>query len=343
MESTETALYAAIHAQPDEMRRLLAEGRDGAARAAALLRGRRVRLIGIGTSFHAACVGAWLLAEAGVDARAVHSFDAALYDRDLPPDAAYILISHRGTKTYSRQAGERIAALSAPCVAITAQGAPAPPATLHLETVPNERSSAHTVSYTGALTLLALIAAELGAEGVHAALPALPETVAAVLAREEAVRACAEAVAAARFVSLAGGGPNETTAAEGALKLRETAYLLAEGLGVEQLLHGPLVALGPEDALIAVRVPGPAAARLDAVCDVAQAIGVRVLIAGDDPGQGPLAVPGIASLPEVLTPLVVVVPLQLLACFAAAVRGTNPDSFRADDPRYRDAFARIAL
>src|SRR5579875_1303295 len=271
MHPTDSALYAAIHAQPDEMRRLLAEGRDGAARAAALLRGRSVRLVGIGTSFHAACVGAWLLTEAGIEARAAHSFDVALYGRDLDPNAAYILISHRGTKTYSRQAGERIAALGAPCVAITAQGAPAPPVTLHLETVPNERSSAHTVSYTGALTLLALIAAELGAERVRAALPALPDIIAAVLAREDAVRACADGIAAARFVTLTGAGPNEITATEGALKLKETAYLLAEGLGVEQRLHGPRVALGPQDVLIAVRVPGPAIARLDAVCDVARA------------------------------------------------------------------------
>jgi glucosamine--fructose-6-phosphate aminotransferase (isomerizing) len=49
-----------------------------------------------------------------------------------------------------------------------------------------------------------------------------------------------------------GGGINQWTAAEGALKIRETAYVASEGLAVEQFLHGPRVALGGQDRLVAL-------------------------------------------------------------------------------------------
>jgi glucosamine--fructose-6-phosphate aminotransferase (isomerizing) len=59
----------AMELQPDELARLLAD--TGPAEAAAdRLAGRRVRLIGIGTSWHAAHHGAWLLREAGIEAEA---------------------------------------------------------------------------------------------------------------------------------------------------------------------------------------------------------------------------------------------------------------------------------
>jgi glucosamine--fructose-6-phosphate aminotransferase (isomerizing) len=343
MDVTASALYAAIHAQPNEARRLLRDGREGARRAADLLRGRRVRLVGIGTSFHAAEVGAWLLRAAGVEATALHSFEVGAYGVGLDPACGYILISHRGSKRYAALAGERIAAIGAPCVALTAQGAPAPAGALHLETVPGEQSSTHTVSYCGALVLLALIAAELGATEVSASLPVVPETMDAALAGEARVRVLANELPATGRIAFIGAGPNAVTAPEAALKLKEAAYVTAEGMAVEQYLHGPLVALGAGDTLVAVRVPGPGLPRIDETAAVARAIGVRVVNAGVDPEGGPLTVPGIERLPEPLTPIAAVVPLQLLALYVAGGRGTNPDSFRADDPLYQEAFARVTL
>jgi hypothetical protein len=53
----------------------------------------------------------------------------------------------------------------------------------------------------------------------------------------------------ARLIEFVGGGINQWTAAEGALKIREAAYVASEGLAAEQFLHGPSVALGPDDRL----------------------------------------------------------------------------------------------
>ena len=63
-----------IRTQPDELRRLL-DDPDPAAAAAQRMAGRRTWLVGIGTSWHAAHHGAWLLRDAGLDAAALHAAD----------------------------------------------------------------------------------------------------------------------------------------------------------------------------------------------------------------------------------------------------------------------------
>jgi hypothetical protein len=61
-----------------------------------------------------------------------------------------------------------------------------------------------------------------------------------------------EVRAPARLLEFTGAGINAWTAAEGALKTRETSYVATEGLSAEQLLHGPGVALRPGDGLVAL-------------------------------------------------------------------------------------------
>ena len=72
-----SAMQETIASQPGELRRLL--GDDAAiGPAAERLRGRRVLLVGTGTSWHAASIGAWFLRAAGMEAWAVQAMDAAL-------------------------------------------------------------------------------------------------------------------------------------------------------------------------------------------------------------------------------------------------------------------------
>jgi len=115
-------MRAAIWAQSAELRRLLAD--PGPARAAAgKLRGRPVRLVGIGTSWHAAQHGAWLLAEAGVDARAEHAADLAPYGRGFADGEAVIVLSHTGSTGYSAEMLRRARGTGGPAVGISAIGA----------------------------------------------------------------------------------------------------------------------------------------------------------------------------------------------------------------------------
>jgi len=236
-----TELEAAIHAQPDELRRLA--GLDVRPHTKRLAAGERVWVVGTGSSWHAADLGAAMFARAGIDARAAASNDFALR-APLRAGDGVIVLSHTGSTAYARASRQRALDIGAPTVSITGDGVGWPEA---IETGPKERAETYTRSYTGALAVLALLAGELGAEGLG------PEAVvAAADATETALGAPVELPDDRRLIVLAGLGPNAVTAREGALKLREAARLTAEGFDAEYLLHGNAVPLTGDDVLIAV-------------------------------------------------------------------------------------------
>src|SRR5260221_4877906 len=203
MEGT-TGLYRSIHAQPQAVRELLADW-DGPNRAAEKLsRTGRVLLAGIGTSFHAATVGEYLLRFAGADAWAVRSFEFVNYPRPLRPDDGVIVISHRGSKVQGNRAVQRAKEAGVLTVGITGKNSKMQGADLLLETVEQDPSSAHSISYTGALTRLGQIATRLAAlngnsqqaQRLEQGLMQLPTLMEAILAREDEIRQVAQEAAA---------------------------------------------------------------------------------------------------------------------------------------------------
>jgi glucosamine--fructose-6-phosphate aminotransferase (isomerizing) len=131
---------------------------------------------------------------------------------------------------------------------------------------------------------------------------------------------------------------------EAAIKVREAAYGQIDALALEQFLHGPIVAVDAGDLAIIVHVRGQASERLRDVALVLDAIGAELWVVGQPveglPGATVFALP---EIPELVSPLVAVVPFQILACQMAAVKGVNPDTFRRDDPRYAAAFGLVTL
>src|SRR5437868_470367 len=236
------------------------------------LRGRRVLAIGTGTSWHAASQAAILLRAAGQDAWAAQSADAAA-DGPLPGEGGALLaFTHTGAKRYTAQAAQRARSRGAEIVQISAAGV----AGADLVTVEQERSSAYTASHLGALLRAAQLARALGAD-----LPRLGEVPSAVDAAYRAPRDDA-AAPPARLIEFTGGGINQWTAAEGALKIREAAYVASEGLAVEQFLHGPSVALGRDDRLVCLDGGGPWPARIAEVARAAEEAGAAVTRAAHD-------------------------------------------------------------
>ena len=293
--------------QPDELRRLLRDPAP-AVRAAELLRGRRVLLAGTGTSWHAAGHGAALVRLAGLDAFAVASADLAL--EGPAPDPlrdALVVLSHTGAKRYSALALEQAHAAGVPTVAIGGIGAPG----VDLETVEIERSDTYTASHLAALLRLAQIAQALGAP--LAELEGVPDAVADALTRErEPVRA------PARLLEFIGGGSNAWTAAEGALKAREAAYVATEGLAVEQYVHGPSVAVGEGDALVVLDGGGAWSERLAEAAGASAAAGAVV--------HGITA----RTLGEPLSIFPLTAAVQRIALELSEALGTNPDTFGAE-------------
>ena len=353
--TTDSAMYRAMHRQPDDLRRILGQGWNAAGQATDLLAGaERVFLVGIGTSFHAALVGGWLLRAAGLDARPVLSFDFASYPEQYPLRAsdAVVVLAHTGVKRYSAEAMARAAEAGATILSVGSLTAEHPGSRLVLRTVERETSAAYTASHLAAMTVLAQTVTLLGERrshpavaGFRAALDRLPDQVAAILAREREIKPLAEE-GAARRVYVAAAGPNEATALEAVIKTREAAHGQIDALALEQFLHGPMVAVNSGDLVALVHVPGAAAARTAEVAAVATAIGARLWLVGDPVPAAPdatvFALPA-PALPEILSPLLAVVPMQLFAYHMAAHKGIHPDTFRRDDPTYAAAFALLQL
>jgi len=236
-------MHEAIYAQPGALR-LVARGQGDAIEAAALrLRGLdHVLLTGVGTSWHAALVGELLFARLGglgLKARAFHAFELASYWQESLGRAGVIVLSHGGTRRYSREALTRVKAGGGTGVVITGKGPEAPEeADWTLRTVDQETSGAHTVSYTAALAILAKLACIVGAKAeIGRSVDGIPDMLAFLLGQESwedlAVR-----YGDRRCYWFVGGGPNTATAWEAALKMSEASHAQAAGFNCEQFLHG---------------------------------------------------------------------------------------------------------
>lgn len=341
-------LRAAIEGQADDAERLLADAEPVAAAAARLQGAQRVFLVGSGTSHHGAMVGETLFRAAGYEAWAVPAFEFSQYPPALRPGDALIVLSHRGTKRFSVDALRRNSSLADRWITITGQGSPLDGAGA-VQTVPQERSSVHTASHLGALIRLAQIATQASPD-LHAAwadsMQALPAHIRSVLEESRRqVTGLAESLRLDRGTFFIGGGPATATALEGALKLREAAFVFAEGHEVEAVLHGPLVSIEAADRAVVIAEPGPSLARTQDVAAGLSAIGIPFMAVGSAAttiaeARWPVATP---PLPEPLAPLLNVIPLQWLAYLVSRRKGVDADLFRADDPSYAAAHARYAL
>jgi glutamine---fructose-6-phosphate transaminase (isomerizing) len=300
-----TELERAIRAQPDELRRLA--GLELPPHANRLAAGERLWLVGTGTSLHAAELGAAMMARAGIDARFASSMEFATHS-PLRAGDGVIVLSHTGETAYARAARKRALDLGAETLSLTATGVGWPEA---IEVTEKERSETYTRSYTAALAVLALIAGELGAEGLA------PEAVVAAADAAELVLAepgIEDVPEPERLLVLAAvAGPDSVTAREGALKLREAARVTAEGYDAEYLLHGSAVPLDERDALVLVGRDEDGL--LHALAKAAEGEGIAV---------GRLAEEA-APADELMAQIPLTVRLQLLALLRAEQGGHDPD------------------
>lgn len=313
-----SAMRETMWRQPDDLARVLGDP-GPAERAAERIAGRRVLLAGTGTSWHAVNHGAALLRHAGVEAWAVQADESALHGPGAEAGDALLLLTHRGTKHYTSEVLAGAKAAGAETVQISAIGAPG----ADIETCTPETTAAFTSSHLCAVLRIAQIARALGAK---LDLDVVADAVAAELADSTL-----DVPPPARLLQYVGSGTNAWVAAEGALKIRETAYVAAAGYSMEYLLHGPSVAVGTGDALVVLDGGGPPSERLAVVADAIAGHGAVVHRFRRDTIGEPLS----------LFPLTTIV--QRIALEAAERLGTNPDSFGKDLPGRAEIWAKIPL
>ncbi|GBD18457.1 Glutamine--fructose-6-phosphate aminotransferase [isomerizing] [bacterium HR27] len=192
-----------------------------------------------------------------------------------------------------------------------------------------ERAVAATKTYTAQLFVLALLSVALA--GDRTRLSQLAEVPAALRRTLERNRDLAPQLGPfrdARLLAVIGRGFNYATAFEVALKLQETCLVLAQPYSSADFRHGPIALVEPGFPVVLIAPSGAAFPDLAALTEDLAARKAALAIVSDAPtllARADLPLPLPPAVPEWLSPLVAVVPGQLLALALAWVRGLDPD------------------
>jgi glutamine---fructose-6-phosphate transaminase (isomerizing) len=306
----------------------------GEARAAGV---RFVLYAARGTSDNAAVYGKYLATiEAGLPAGLGVPSAATIYHADIDfRDCLVVGISQSGetpdVAEYVAQAGERGAftlAITNDEDSLLARAAQRVLATR----AGRERAVAATKTYTSQLTALALFwACWTGDDALIAALrDKVPAAMQVAFAVEEAVKEVAARLSHADRLLVAGRGYNYATALETALKIKETCYLAAMPFSAADLMHGPIALVEPRYPVLLFAAPGKTHDGMVSLEEDLRSRGAETFVVSGRgeafTGATRLEVP--LGLPEPLTPMVAVLPGQLLAYHLSLARGFDPDKPR---------------
>ena len=308
---------------------------------------RRVLIIACGTSYHAGLVARyWLESVAGVPC-SVEIASEYRYRKSVPdPDTLVTVISQSGetadTLAALKHAGElgmtrTLAICNVPESAIVRE------ARLRFITRAGpEIGVASTKAFTTQLAALALLTLALAKQ--HGRLDAdteseyltamrhLPVALAKVLELEPQLEQWAQSFAGKHHALFLGRGRHWPIAMEGALKLKEISYIHAESYAAGELKHGPLALVDKDMPVIAVAPNDELLEKLKSNLQEVRARGGELYVIADAGSEIP-ETEGvhILHMPEhygLLSPVLHVVPLQLLSYHAALVKGTDVDKPR---------------
>ena len=310
-----------------------------------LRRVRRIVLAACGTSWHAALVGEYLierLANLPVEVEFASEFryrNAPLDDRTL-----VFVLSQSGETADTLGALREARRRGLPALGIVntvgSTIARESDGGVYLHAGP-EVGVASTKAFSAQVTVLAQLALHFGrlrnlsfSDGLKVvdALERAPEAIAEALKSEPATIEAAERLAKARSVLFLGRDLHYPVALEGALKLKEISYLHAEGYPTAEMKHGPIALVDPETPSVFVAPKGPLHPKtLSNIEEVRARRGpiIAVGTAGDEAlaSRAEFFLP-VPDVPEIIQPLVAVVPLQLLAYHAARLLGRDIDKPR---------------
>jgi glutamine---fructose-6-phosphate transaminase (isomerizing) len=350
-------LYDAIHAQPALIEKVLVRRASIERAAAAAAEKNRITFVGIGTSLHAAQIAELWMREftsGRIWSHFEQSFELVNHPIAFDSRDAVVVITHTGTTTASIAALRAARAAGALTIAITGElaseiiGAEIRGADFHIETCDQEVSFAYTKSYTTALAALVVLirliaeSKKLLAPGIDSrSIDRIPEFIRQTLTLEPEIRTLARKIAPLSRIDLFGAGVGWPTAREGALKIKESCYIAAEGFETEEILHGPFSEIDSRAALIGLLIGKPSDARAR---DILRAAGelkiLRTAIVTpsanhDISAEHTLVVPEISG--EWLAAFTHLIPLQLLNYFIALELGLSPDTGRQDQPGHAAA------
>jgi len=160
----------------------------------------------------------------------------------------------------------------------------------------------------------------------------IPELVGKCLDRENEVEVIAEKIKDTRDMLYLGRGANMPIAYEGALKLKEISYIHAEAYPAGEMKHGPIALIDKEMPVLAISPDDPWYEKMISQIEQAKARGGMVIaVATDGDERIPNLVDDVLWVPKcpwMLSPVVTVIPLQMLAYHIASLRGLDVDQPR---------------
>ena len=306
---------------------------------------RRVVIVGCGTSLHAGMVGKYLfekLADIPTDPEQAAEFRYS--NPIVGPNDWVMALSQSGetadTLAAVRESIRKGALVSGLCNVVGSTIAREAGRGVYLHAGP-EISVASTKAFTAQVTALLMTALKLGrtrrlsfedGDRLVKEISRLPELVKKVLEGNEAIAKVAEKYAKADDMFFIGRGMLHPVALEGALKIKEVAYVHAEGYQAAELKHGPIALLSEKTPVVALLADIPGKEKtLGNVqeCRARLAPVIGVVTEGDEAAAA--AVTDALTIPKTcaeLSPIVTVVALQLFAYHVARLRGCEIDQPR---------------
>ena len=306
----------------------------------------RIQIIACGTSLHAAMIGKYVIESYCGIAVDVEASSEYIYRRNVTDERTLVIgVSQSGetadTLTAIKQAkakGSHILIITnRPDSAMAREADSLVPVNAGIEV-----SVAATKSYTAQLMafyLLALYMAEIKASAskeelanLKTELMLLPQKIEQILANTENIQKCARIYSSTKDFIFVARGINYPTALEGALKLKEISYINATGYPAGELKHGPIAMLDETMPVLSILMKGIVYEKLLSNSEEAKARNARMIALTnskdaklDDLFENIIRVP---DVDELFSPLVAIVPLQLLAYYIAEFLGKDVDQPR---------------
>ncbi|MBI4442025.1 MAG: glutamine--fructose-6-phosphate transaminase (isomerizing) [Acidobacteria bacterium] len=314
---------------------------------------RDVKIVGCGTSWHAALTGKYLLERlAGIPVEVDYGSEFRYRDPMVGPQTLTVVITQSGetadTLAAQREAMQKGSRTLAICNVVGSMATREAAGTLYTHAGP-EIGVASTKTFTTQITALFLLGLYMGqargkvspSESLALAqeLAKLPGQLEAVLRRDADIEKLAHLFFKSRDFLFLGRGIHYPIALEGALKLKEISYIHAEGYPAGEMKHGPNALIDEELPVVVIATQEESSEHsricyektLSNIKEVKAREGVVIALAtaGDrEVGEAADHVIELPAASELLSPILEAVPLQLLAYHIAIRRGCDVDQPR---------------
>jgi glucosamine--fructose-6-phosphate aminotransferase (isomerizing) len=311
---------------------------------------RRIVIVACGTSYHAGLLAKYAIEQwARIPVETITASEFRYCEPIVGPETLCIAVTQSGetldTLVGIRQAREH----GAPVIAVTNVVSSAitrlADAVLYMQAGP-EICVVATKTFITSVSVLYMLGLYLGQVRGRIkarqmsifleALEKLPDQIQHTLdiaaSEDDTIKPLAQSIAKCSSIMFVGRGIGYPTALEGALKLKEISYIHAEGFPAGELKHGSIALLDPDTPLVAIATASHVYEKVISNIQEVRARDARVIaVATEGDEQIRRHADDILYVPETLeifSPLLAIIPLQLLAYHAAVVRGCNVDQPR---------------